>query len=686
MSKISFFENFKKTTLYVLLTGFIILNFLDFLNMFSLISNYEGDVDFFKKLLSWFLIYYLFATISITKVITGFKDKKYDIILLIAYGLVAIPSILVFYLKSVNFSEYYIFSFIVNPQFLILVGQLNFIFLMFGLTLMFVTSLLIFVKLPIHKESFIGSFNFDYEKYFPNLYKILLILCFNLFFAFTFFKFFMEWFALAIDAALLVVGFGYYIHYHFIQKKSPANFKLLIDEIVNTGNAFFKQLVLYLQDKKTFFIGISILLTIHLLVDIGVYLIPFATGIDNGLYNILGTPQDDIRPLFALEGSWLHIQFYELFINENLGNMQFFFQILVLAIEGIFYIENLLLYTILLSMPFILLATSLRGKLFIPSKKLIIFTLVLVFLQLCLYVAPNYNNSIEFSFSNSNDDELGIVFVAQPLFEYLNSATTMSLTAQISTIIALHLIILFFVFIRYEKFKSFWISTFYISILVFFLFYSTVFAQNYIGVLYEEQFGSNHLQFNSNMFAKSKLYNKEAQIIQNEGVESTTLQTLANEFVIIHSDWYRVIDFKNNSKSYNLVGLEIDFLKNMNTHINFKELNTNEKFKGVEVYVYNYSSYFEKNNIKKNKKLDNKAFVILKFKDVYINSVIDTRGLALSFEVLEFLSLKQSSTPYFQLAVSLFSLFIVSLFYIGGLIAYAVFYRNALERLKRELF
>ena len=116
-----------------------------------------------------------------------------------------------------------------------------------------------------------------------------------------------------------------------------------LQDIINTGNDFFKQLILFLQNKKTFFITIALLITIHLLVDLGVYLIPFATGIDNGLYNILGG-ENDLKPLFAIENSIIQNQYNDLFQNSNFVILPSILLFLILSIEILMFIIYLILF------------------------------------------------------------------------------------------------------------------------------------------------------------------------------------------------------------------------------------------------------------------------------------------------------------------------------------------------------
>ena len=63
----------KKLALQMYFIFFILINILDFFNFLS------GDVDFFKKILSWILIGYVFYKASFSKIFVGVVIESVEI-------------------------------------------------------------------------------------------------------------------------------------------------------------------------------------------------------------------------------------------------------------------------------------------------------------------------------------------------------------------------------------------------------------------------------------------------------------------------------------------------------------------------------------------------------------------------------------------------------------------------------
>lgn len=688
---------FEKIVIYLLLLSFILLNILDFFNFFSLISPYTGDVDFFKKILSWSLIYYLFASLSLTKILTGFRTKLYDWFLLTAAGLITFPSILIFYLRNIDFELYYIFSFIINEYFLIFLLEHSIVFVTFGIVLLVVMSVYIFLKQPVHKESLIGSFNLDPDNYFSQINKFAIIIIFIFFFVYTIFKFFMEWFALAVDAALIVIGVGYYVYIYIFKHKKNLSLDSFLKDIINTGNDFFKQLILFLQDKKTFFITISLLITIHLLVDLGVYIIPFATGIDNGLYNILGG-DNDIKPLFSLSGSIIEEQYYNLFQNSNFEIVPSLVLFIFLVFELIIFLVYILLFFIFLTLPFYILFLNLKGDVFIPSKKMILFVLSMVIIQFFLFFIGSLDNPIEFSISNSGQMQ-GVVFKTQPFFVDLGLINFQEFLISVIAISLLLTFILSMLYRKYEKYKSFFISSFYLVILVFFLFYSSVFAQSFITQLYHSSIEDTMFTYNFELDKNSQDYLEVAMFIhENDNmILNESLKNLFNnvEGIELRSTLFKVhsgiINIEPNSRFSNsdFIGFQL-IIEDDNILDAFKKSYTFSTFSlamdGIDLYIYEYGKLFtdpqSMNEIWFILEFDTSKYVIQEFYDRNPAPRMTNK----SFNLV--LTSKNPPTPVEQ-AVRIASLLIfifTSLFYVGGLIAYAVYYRKILEKLKQKLF
>lgn len=282
----------KKIALQIYFILFILLNIVDFLNLL------EGDLDFFKKLLSWTIIGYIFYKVSLTKIFIGKTIRSYDLAYIFAFCLMIIPRTLTYYIELIgkNFESFHVFG-----TFLEIINGLqgsNYLFqnipLVIGFLLIIFISIRLISKYKYEEESFLGSFNFsDYFKFIK--LDIFLLIIISLFFGIFIFNMFMEWFALAVDAIILVLGLFYYL-FKYLHNHTNNKFTEYLQITSNTGNEFYSNLILAFSNKKTFLIGISFLLTLHLMVDTGVYLVPYTLGTENGLY--FGQLGDNHNPFF----------------------------------------------------------------------------------------------------------------------------------------------------------------------------------------------------------------------------------------------------------------------------------------------------------------------------------------------------------------------------------------------------
>ena len=308
---------------------FILLNILDFFNYLPL------DIDFFKKLLSWSIIAYIFYKLSVTKIFIGKKIKKYDLLFILGFSLMSIVKSLALYTSQGIYKpeQYYIFNYILTPiSNLNPVNLINNSFIL-GLILIIFLSIFLIKNNKVNKNSFLGSFYFN---------DYLILILFAIFFGLIIFNIFMEWFALAVDSVILVLGLIFYLfkYFHDHSKNKYSNYLRVIS---NTGNNFYNKLILTFSNRKTIFIGISFLLTIHLLVDVGVYMIPYSIGTQNTLYfdslNVEGVVEH--TPLF----NFFNFENSQIFkdLNSTDNSILLFIVILIYLISSFLIISIMIL-------------------------------------------------------------------------------------------------------------------------------------------------------------------------------------------------------------------------------------------------------------------------------------------------------------------------------------------------------
>ena len=207
--------------------------------------------------------------------------------------------------------------------------------------------------------------------------------------------------------------------------------------------------------------------------------------------------------------------------------------------------------------------------------------------------------------------------------------------------------------------------------------------------LYDQNFNSNYLEYNPQFDSLPLEYYKYTSQILDTNLTVIPLNALQNEDMVIKSDWYTIVDYSPLQNSFegsqitHVLGLELVVNEEFRTQYNFvdkRENNGDTSLDGVSIIIFNYSEIVFDDQPK-----SQSIFMLLLFDSEQTNQLIDLNRRALNPQSLFFLD-KKPQIGYFELFQSLFSLLIVSLFYIGGLVAYAIFYRNALEEIKRKLF
>ena len=168
-----------------------------------------------------------------------------------------------------------------------------------GILLIFI-SLYMALRFEIKEPSFmavlheIGPPAQNWTELFIRSLSFLLVL---VTFFITIFNLATEWLAIALDAPLAVIGIFTYlflvIRHH--DKFHPTNF---IYKIGHVGETFYERFMQMFHYQQTLFLGIMGLLALHLLAEVGHFIIPYIIGLKDILY--FGQLGEGHIPLFYL--------------------------------------------------------------------------------------------------------------------------------------------------------------------------------------------------------------------------------------------------------------------------------------------------------------------------------------------------------------------------------------------------
>lgn len=650
----------KKYLIQILLVLFIILNVIDFLNLL------EGDLDFFKKILSWLIIGYIFYKASFTNILIGKRIKIYDLLFIISFSLMSI-------IKSLALYALFIFdenSYTVFKGFLIFIRDLpTSVFLystfMVGLVSTILLSISLYMNNKAEKNSLIGSLNIK-EGFLKYILEQLILIITTIFFGLILFNLFMEWFALAVDSIILVLGMIYYI-VTIIHKHTKNKFATYISNVSNTGNDFYQNLITLFSNKNTIFIAISFLLTLHSLVDSGVYLVPYSIGTQNTLYfDSLGENHTPLFNLFNFEDSRFHTDLLK--ANGDL--------IIIIPIF-IAYFSSLFFFFAFMVLPFYIFYNNVNNTKINFNKYFSIFLLASMIFYLMLIIMPQTHTPLVMKTPDLETTIRGIDIITLPIIE--NIGEDIFNPYQIISITTILFILLLFLFFRYTKYKIYFDRIIMFILLVFFLIYIGNFFTNFIQVEYnnlkedttenndlkilnQNKFNELYTLFQDDSTYKSRdVYNyKNLEIIPFSDIKIESKYTRSTAKSLADHNDYLLIKIKTLPNTYvRSNNLNKIYFENISSY----EIKSNNYLilKNEELYfIYNIGeNYFE---------INNNMEVTYELKDKDLNDIL--------------IIFKPSAKEELQKVIEYIRLLFTSAFYIIAIISFTIYYlrKNLLSK------
>ena len=177
--------------------------------------------------------------------------------------------------------------------------NLSIFFMLVGFGLLLIISIIATVKYDIRKPSIMAIIHEEGDPDFRPLQLILrFVSIFIILMAFYIivFNLFMEWLAFAIDAPIIIVGILFYV-YLIVRQRKKFDPESLLFKIGNFGESFYEPFLKLFYTRKGLFLALTGLLLLHLLSDIGNFIIPHITGLHDALYFSNLNPETHV-PLF----------------------------------------------------------------------------------------------------------------------------------------------------------------------------------------------------------------------------------------------------------------------------------------------------------------------------------------------------------------------------------------------------
>ncbi|MEC8339706.1 MAG: hypothetical protein VXZ40_03710 [Nanoarchaeota archaeon] len=452
---------------------FIALNIFDFLGLLS------QDLDFFKKILSWALICILFYQISLTKIFIGEKLKKYDFFYILGFLILIIPKTLKHYFNTVFLDQFIIFSTIIRYIELLLDSYLNFVPSFFlGILILLLTNFTLLSNHRVKEQSFVGSLHLQ-STFGHRITTHITLTLLVFFFAFVIAPFFLEWFALSVDALILIIGLMYYLSIFIHKFREGGKVSNFLSLVSNTGSQFFKDLIQTFSHKKTFFIGVSFLLALHLLVDIGIYMIPYLLGTSSPLYFDSLEVGDEkthvpIFNIFNFENSRIFAEVSAITSPEN--NSPALIKIIQFIFIICLYLSSYIFIMLLLLFPFYYIYKRINNELVhIPNKMIIFIISMSLFAILSQDIFMSTISMPILIGPTQVDSVVGVDIYTSSIFKEGQSLSSVDFSETISLLIFFILLFVLFVIIKFQKYKKIFSTITYCIFLLFFIAYTLTF-------------------------------------------------------------------------------------------------------------------------------------------------------------------------------------------------------------------
>ncbi|MBN2367666.1 CPBP family intramembrane metalloprotease [Candidatus Woesearchaeota archaeon] len=255
---------------------FLLLILLAVLEITGLVP---GEINLLKKFLSWALVGYLLYYLSFTRILFNKKDRLIDVLLLVSLYAFAFKDIS----HSIVNESFTYFGFI--KSFFYKYNVLNEIMFYAGSVFIFLIAVYSGFRLDYLENSILGLIRgrSKQRSLKDNIIDSGIIYLIFLFLSYFIFIVVMEWLSVAIDSLVIVGAIVYYFIVYFVIRK-PKQHESFIDAVIKTGDEFITMFLELFHDKKTIFFGISGLIVMHAIIDIGNFISPYLLNLKESFY------------------------------------------------------------------------------------------------------------------------------------------------------------------------------------------------------------------------------------------------------------------------------------------------------------------------------------------------------------------------------------------------------------------
>ncbi|HLC46428.1 MAG TPA: hypothetical protein VJI75_01680 [Candidatus Nanoarchaeia archaeon] len=273
----------------------LLLVFLITLDVLEFLGRLSPDLDYIKKIVSWACLGVLVYRANLSEIFYGYKDKLVDGLLLTSYFLLVINEVIAFSaeaLKSVAEADGAQYAFLRWLYYPIVTysGELLTISIYAGLgILLLISAFSLFMNVEVREPSLLAVLHEKGQalSVWKKIERAVISLGVLLFFFFAMFKLFVEWLGWAVDSSLTVFLIFFYVFVIIKHAKSLGTATFAF-RIADASEDFYRKAVGFFHDGKTLVLGVSGMLVLHLLTELGVFVFPYLLGQEISYFGELG--------------------------------------------------------------------------------------------------------------------------------------------------------------------------------------------------------------------------------------------------------------------------------------------------------------------------------------------------------------------------------------------------------------
>ncbi|MBI4150373.1 hypothetical protein HY488_03140 [Candidatus Woesearchaeota archaeon] len=320
----------------------IILILLIAMSVIGILYFLPGDVMVIKKLIAWIGMGYLFYKIDLSELFFGKKSKLVDGLLIFAYFCLILKDFFTFS-KELTKESFYLFDFNLLFQKSIALGgkiyllkfplaetiEIYGFYLGAAILICLALSQLLF-KTEIVRPSILGLFH----EGMPSSFGVRFVRVFTSFFVFLaffmiVFNLVMEWLAWVIKSWIIFFAVFFYLFF-FIKYHKQFHVSTIIYKVGDIGHSFYHRFLDLFKERRTVFLGVSGMLVLHLLTDIGTFIIPYLVGKNVSYFASFGPSHDSLFSLLLIDVAgatvlWQKIGIVALYVLNALAILFLFF-------------------------------------------------------------------------------------------------------------------------------------------------------------------------------------------------------------------------------------------------------------------------------------------------------------------------------------------------------------------------